>query len=166
MLLVLNWDEGGPDCVCGAEEPDSHIAREVTYHELQKLLQFLLMLQILEKLGLLGGTQLRVLAFHDLLDGPLQPFYFTSKKGALIVLHLLFAVPIFQGFYVILIIFAESRLMFLHKILLEADLVPRRYFLLREGLETGAEGLVDRICGVVGQFLKILGWLGLVEVVD
>lgn len=44
VLLVLNWNEGGPDCVCGADEADSHAAWEVTNHELQKLLQFLLVL--------------------------------------------------------------------------------------------------------------------------
>lgn len=84
------------------------------------------MLQIFQKLGLLGGAELRVLTFHDLLDAPLQSFYFTSKKGALTLLHFLFAVLNFQGFYVILIIFPESCLMLLHKILLEADLVPGR----------------------------------------
>lgn len=166
MFLVLNWDEGGPDCVCGADEPDSHAAWEVTHQELQKLLQFFLVLEIFKKLGLLSGTELRVLPPHELLHVPLEPFRFTSKKGALRLLHLLLAVPIFQGFYVILIIFAESSLMLLHKILLEADLIPRRYFLLRKGLKPGAEGLTDRIGGVVGQFLEIVERLSLVEVID
>ena len=143
VLLVLNWDEGRPDCVGGAEEADSHAAREVTDHELQKLLQLLLMLQILQKLGLFGVAELRVLSFHDLPHAVPAPFHFTYKRGVLGVLYFLPTVPHFQRFYVILIIFPESRLMLLHKILLEADLVPGCQFLPGERLQTRPRGLVD-----------------------
>ena len=38
VLLILNWNEGRPDCVCGTEESNSHVVWEVADHKLQKLL--------------------------------------------------------------------------------------------------------------------------------